>query len=230
MCAIYSGHREPTRKDMTIEINNTLLEELIAKAETSERKRMNYDLRTTPDDGGQRMLNALMPGTVVPIHRHPMSNESVICLSGKLVEIIYEEDMVNDFPMGMDAQDVPSGKRFKESARYMLDPSVGNFGCVVPAGAWHTVEVLEPSVIFEAKDGKYGKDGSETLAEYEDKAKTLTQSTFSNSLGDLRRNIEYIIGIERQSGNIDMPTPQDIARILNVPVEEVRQCMKEMNL
>ena len=156
-------------------------------------------------------------------------NETVICLSGKLVEIIYEEDIAKDFPMGMDAQDVPSGKRFKESARYMLDPSVGNFGCVVPAGAWHTVEVLEPSVIFEAKDGKYGQDGSETLAD-EDKAKTLTQSTFSNSLGDLKKNIEYIIGMERQSGNMDTPTPQDIARILNVQVEEVEQCMKEMGL
>ncbi|MEE1079700.1 MAG: WbuC family cupin fold metalloprotein [Bacteroidales bacterium] len=141
-----------------------MLDELLAKAETSERKRMNYDLRTSPDDGGQRMLNALMPGTVVPIHRHPMSNESVICLSGKLEEIIYEEvDIAKDFPMGMDAQDVTSGKRFKESARYVLDPSVGNFGCVVHAGAWHTVEVLEPSVIFEAKDGKYGEDGSETI-------------------------------------------------------------------
>ena len=140
---------------MTTNINKDLLDELLAKAETSERKRMNFDLRTSPDDGGQRMLNALMPGTVVPIHRHPMSNESVICLSGKLVEVIYEEDITKDFPMGMDAQDVTSGKRFKESARYMLDPSVGNFGCVVPAGAWHTVEVLEPSVIFEAKDGKF---------------------------------------------------------------------------
>ena len=147
------------------------------------------------------------------------------------MEVIYEEDdIAKDFPMGMDAQDVPSGRRFKESARYMLDPSVGNFGYVVPAGAWHTVEVLEPSVIFEAKDGKYGQDGSETLADYEDKAKTLTQSTFSNSLGDLKKNIEYIIGMERQSGNMDTPTPEDIARILNVPVEEVRQCMKEMGL
>ena len=147
---------------MTTNINKDLLDELLAKAETSERKRMNYDLRTSPDDGGQRMLNALMPGAVVPIHRHPMSNETVICLSGKLVEIIYEEkEIAKDFPMSMDAQDVPSGKRFKESARYMLDPSLGNFGCVVPAGAWHTVEVLEPSVIFEAKDGKYGEDGSE---------------------------------------------------------------------
>ena len=110
------------------------------------------------------MLNALMPGTAAPIHRHPHSNETVICLLGKLVEIIYEEDdIAKDFPMGMDTQDVPSGKRFKESVRYMLDPSVGNFGCVVPAGAWHTVEVLEPSVIFEAKDGKYGQDGSESF-------------------------------------------------------------------
>ena len=78
------------------------------------------------------------------------------------MEVIYEEDdIAKDFPMGMDAQDVPSGRRLKESARYMHDPSLGNFGCVVPAGAWHTVQVLEPSVIFEVKDGKYGEDGSE---------------------------------------------------------------------
>ena len=139
-----------------IQIDKQLLCDLFDKAAVSERKRMNFDLRTTPDDGGQRMLNALMPGAVVPIHRHPHSNETVICLSGKLMEIIYEEeDIAKDFPMGMDAQDVPSGKRFKETARYMLDPSLGNFGCVVPAGAWHTVEVLEPSLIFEAKDGRY---------------------------------------------------------------------------
>ena len=158
-------------------------------------------------------------------------NETVICLSGKLVEVIYEEDdIAKDFPMGMDAQDVPSGKRFKESARYMLDPSLGNFGCVVPAGAWHTVEVLEPSVIFEAKDGNYGEDGSMTLADDEGKAKATSTAPFINSLGDLEKNIEYIIGMERQSGNMDTPTPQDIARILNVSVEEVRQCMKEMGL
>ena len=147
-----------------IQIDKNLIRELYDKAVVNPRLRMNFDLRTSPDDGGQRMLNALMPGTVVPIHRHPMSNETVICLSGKLVEVIYEEvDIAKDFPMGMDAQDVPSGKRFKESARYMLDPSLGNFGCVVPAGAWHTVEVMEPSVIFEAKDGKYGEDGSESF-------------------------------------------------------------------
>lgn len=156
-----------------IQIDKQLIQQLLDQAVVNPRLRQSCDLRTEATDielehkdNSQRILNALMPGTKVPIHRHPMSNETVICLSGKLVEVIYEEeDIASDFPMGMDVQDVPSGKRFKESARYMLDPSLGSFGCVVPAGAWHTVEVLEPSVIFEAKDGKYGEDGSETLAD-----------------------------------------------------------------
>jgi len=147
-----------------IQIDKTLLDELFAKAEASERKRMNYDLRTSANDNSQRMLNALLPGTVVPIHRHPMSNENVICLCGKLVEVLYEEvDERTGFEQGMDAMDVPNGMRLKEVERIMLDPTIGNFGCVVPAGVWHTVEVLEPSVIYEAKDGKYGEDGSETF-------------------------------------------------------------------
>ncbi|MCI6828014.1 MAG: WbuC family cupin fold metalloprotein [Prevotella sp.] len=195
---------------MMIEIDRKLLSDLFDKAVINPRLRQNFDLRN-PDDNGQRILNALMPGTIVPIHRHPQSNETVIILCGKVIEIIYDDNG-------------------NEIERVHLDPSLGNFGCVVPTGAWHSVEVLEPSVIFEAKDGKYGQDGSETLADYEDKAKTPTPSTFSNSLGDLKKNIEYIIGMECQSGNIETPTPQDIARILNVPVEEVRQCMKEMGL
>ena len=139
-----------------IQIDKNLIRELYDKAVVNPRLRQNFDLRNTSEDNSQRMLNALMPGTDVPIHRHPHSNESVICLTGKLVEVLYEEeDFAKDLPMGMDAQDVPSGKRFKESARYMLDPSVGNFGCVIPAGVWHSVEVYEPSLIFEAKDGKY---------------------------------------------------------------------------
>lgn len=148
-----------------IQIDKQLIQQLFDQAVMNPRLRQSFDLRTEATDvelghkdNSQRILNALMPGTKLPIHRHPMSNETVICLSGKLVEVIYEEvDIAKDFPMGMDAQDVPSGKRFKESARYMLDPSLGNFGCVIPAGVWHSVEVLEPSVIFEAKDGRYGK-------------------------------------------------------------------------
>ena len=126
-----------------IEINKSLLNDLFAKAKDSARMRMNYDLRTSASDNSQRMLNALLPGSIVPIHRHPNSNENVILLCGKLVEVIYDADG-------------------NETERIRLDPSVGNFGCVVPAGAWHSVEVLEPSVIYEAKDGKYGEDGTET--------------------------------------------------------------------
>ena len=195
---------------MMTEINKKLISELFDRAVVNPRLRQSFDLRN-PDDNGQRMLNALLPGTVVPIHRHPNSNESVIILCGKLIEITYDDNG-------------------NETGRIYLDPRLGNFGCVVPAGAWHTVEVLEPSVIFEAKDGKYEEDGSETLADYDNKAKATSTAPFINSLGDLRKNIEYIIGTERQSGNMDTPTPQDIARILNVSVEEVRQCMKEMSL
>ena len=126
-----------------IEINRELISELFDKALLNPRFRQNYDLRN-PEDNGQRMLNALMPGTDVPIHRHTQSNETVILLCGKIIEILYDD----------------TGN---ETERFHLDPTLGNFGCVIPAGVWHSVDVLEPSVIFEAKDGRYGEDGSETL-------------------------------------------------------------------
>ncbi len=158
-----------------IQIDNNLIEDLFLKAEASDRKRMNYDLRTSAADGSQRMLNALLPGTNVPVHRHPRSTENVFCLKGKLVEVLYEEvdavlsplngDEALAFNMGMDAQDVANGKRLKEVARYELDPLAGVFGCVIPVGTWHTMEVLEPSVIYESKDGAYGADGSEVWRE-----------------------------------------------------------------
>lgn len=211
MCAIFFGHNEQIRIVM-IQIDKILLEDLFAKARESKRKRMNYDLRTSSNDGSQRMLNALLPGSIVPIHRHPLSNENVILLCGKLVEILYDEEG-------------------NETERIHLSPSVGNFGCVVPAGSWHTVEVLEPSVIYEAKDGKYGADGSETFDEYNAKtAQNPSQTSFSNSLGDLKKNIEYLIGMERQSGSMEVLTPLYVSRMLNVPMEEVEKCMKEMEV
>lgn len=215
-----------------IQIDKELIKDLFDKAVVSERKRMNYDLRTSSSDGSQRMLNALMTGTEVPIHRHPMSNENVICLCGKLLEVLYEEDPIGDtMPMGMDAQDVPNGKRLKESARYMLDPSVGNFGCVIPVGVWHTVEVIEPCVIYEAKDGRYAEDGSETFDEFKSKqAQDPSQASFLNSLGDLRKSIEYLIGVERQTSSMDAISPLYVSRMLNVPLEEVENVMKNMNL
>ena len=215
-----------------IQIDKKLINDLFDKAVVSERKRMNYDLRTSSNDGSQRMLNALLPGSIVPIHRHPHSNENVLLLQGKLIEVLFEEETFGeDMPMGMDAQDVVNGVRLREKERITLDPSVGNYGCVVPAGAWHTVEVLEPSVIYEAKDGKYGEDGSETFDEYKAKvAQDLFLSSFSNNLGDLKKNIKYLIGMERQSGSMDMISPLYVSRMLNVSLEEVEKCMKEMEV
>lgn len=196
-----------------MEINKDFLGKLFEHAVVNPRLRQNFDLRTSANDNSQRMLNALLPGTVVPIHRHPQSNENVLLLCGKIVEIIYDENG-------------------NEIERIHLDPTVGNYGCVVPKGAWHTVEVLEPSVIYEAKDGKYGDDGSETFDAFKVKEaenKEQASATFSNSLGDLKKNIEYLIGMERQSGSMDVITPLYVSRILNVPLEEVERVMKDMD-
>ena len=194
-----------------MEINKEFLGKLFEQAVENPRLRQSYDLRTSSDDNSQRMLIALLPGTVVPIHRHPNSNENVLLLCGKLVEVIYDENG-------------------NEKERIHLDPTIGNYGCVIPPGAWHTVEVLEPSVIYEAKDGKYGEDGSETLDAFKAKEaenKEQTSATFSNSLGDLKKNIEYLIGMERQSGRMEEITPLYVSRVLNVPLEEVEKVMRE---
>ena len=195
-----------------MEINKELLDNLFEQAKENPRLRQNLDLRTSADDNSQRMLNALLPGTVVPIHRHPQSTENVFLLCGKIVEVICDENG-------------------NEIERIHLDPTVGNYGCVVLQGAWHTVEVLEPSVIYESKDGKYGEDGSETFDAFKAKEaenKEQALATSSNSLGDLKKNIEYLIGMERQSGSMEVITPLYVSRMLNVPLEEVEKVMKEI--
>lgn len=123
-----------------MQINKELLERLFEQAKESPRLRMNYDLRTSSADTSQRMLNALLPGTEVAIHRHEETAETVVCLCGRLEEMIYEV--------------LPDGS-FQEVSRHLLCPSEGLYGIQIPAGAWHTICVLEPSVIFEAKDGAY---------------------------------------------------------------------------
>ena len=143
-----------------MEINKQLLKVLFAEAKENQRLRQNFDLRTSPADTSQRMLNALLPGTVVPIHRHKDTAETVICLCGKLDEVIYEEVVsyendTDDFQKGMNVQDVARKVEYREVQRIHLNPTETKYGCQVPKGAWHTVEVIEPSVIFEAKDGAY---------------------------------------------------------------------------
>jgi cupin fold WbuC family metalloprotein len=118
-------------------INSEILDDLTAKAKACERLRMNYDLRTSLSDTSQRMLNALEPGTVVPIHRHCSTAETVIIVRGKVKEILFDEcgNVVQEIFMEVGG-DCP-----------VLQ---------IPAGQWHSIEALESgTVIFEAKDGAF---------------------------------------------------------------------------
>jgi len=139
-------------------INKELLKDLHASAETNERLRQNFDLRTTTEDTSQRMLNALEPGTHVPIHRHLKSSETVICLEGCIDWVFYQElpnmDAGGPIHDGEIAQDETN---FKETARFRICPREDQFGLQVPPMTWHSVIVHEPSTILEAKDGPYGK-------------------------------------------------------------------------
>ena len=139
-------------------INDNLLSELHEKAKGGERLRINFDLRTTSEDGSQRMLNVLEVGTKIPIHRHLKSSETVVCLEGCFDEVFYEElpnvDASNPVHNGEIALNEPC---FKEVARFRVCPREGTFGIQIPMMAWHTLEVYEPSTIFESKDGAYGK-------------------------------------------------------------------------
>ena len=139
-------------------INEELLEELHRKARESERLRMNYDLRTTAEDGSQRMLNSLEVGTKVPIHRHLKSSETVICLEGCLDWVFYEELLCVDSGGPVhDGELAADESCFVETARFRVCPREGQYGIQVPLGAWHSVVVHEPSTILEAKDGAYGR-------------------------------------------------------------------------
>lgn len=117
-------------------ISEDLLNELLFKAAKSERRRMNLDLRTSESDTSQRMLNALMPDTVVPLHRHRTTSETIVILKGRATEILFNDEFV-------------------EIQRIDLDRDSGNVGIQVPMGAWHTIIAHEPTVIIEMKNGPY---------------------------------------------------------------------------
>lgn len=135
-----------------LKINTQLLETLYRQADGGERLRMAYDLRNSCDDKSQRMLNALLPGTQVPIHRHSNTNETTICLHGCL-EIVFYEETQND--SCVTAREGDAIYNLTECNRVKLCPMEGCYGIQVPAGAWHNVVVHENSTIFEAKDGPY---------------------------------------------------------------------------
>lgn len=116
-------------------ITKETLDELTEKAKGSPRLRCNMDLRNTADDQSQRMLNAIEPGTVLPMHRHLGSSETCLCVRGHFVEYFYDDDgnMTDTIDM------LPGGTIIN-----------------IPIGQWHNLKSLESgTVLLEAKDGKY---------------------------------------------------------------------------
>lgn len=118
--------------------------ELSKKAKESPRLRVNFDLRNSPDDNSQRMLNALEPGTVLPIHRHRKSSEIMVVIKGSVKETFYNDN-----------GDITGNWIFKPGENCILE---------IPAGQWHSLECLESgTIIYESKDGKYEPTSSEDI-------------------------------------------------------------------
>lgn len=127
-------------------INTALLDSLTEQAKANPRLRQSYDLRNSPDDESQRMLNAIEPGSEMPIHRHQKTSETVVCLRGKLVWEFYDEleRICTDY--------------------IELSPNGQVVALNVPAGQWHTVKALESgSVILECKEDAYEPQRDEDI-------------------------------------------------------------------
>ena len=134
-----------------MKITKAILDDLTAKAKESPRLRMNLDLRNSTEDQSQRMLNAIEPESVVPIHRHQKSSETVVCLRGRVVEEYYQEVQGSGFKV----QGVQEPKA-ELVERIELSPNGPVVALNIPAGQWHTIRSLESgSVILEVKDGKF---------------------------------------------------------------------------
>ena len=118
-------------------LNTNLLDALSAQAKASPRLRMNLDLRNSPADQSQRMLNALEPGTMMPIHRHRNSSETVTVLRGKVKWLYYND-------------------KGELTHTFLVAPGTDLVGLCVPMGQWHSLECLESgTVILETKDGAW---------------------------------------------------------------------------
>lgn len=126
-------------------IEDQLLDQVSRKAKENQRLRMNYNFHTSPEAGAQRLLNALEPGTELPIHRHTHTAETYLVIRGKIKVLLY-----NDMKQITDT--------------VLLDPLQGNYGVNIPMGQWHTLEVLvSGTVIFEVKDGPYTPISEENI-------------------------------------------------------------------
>ena len=124
-------------------VDGKLLDELTAQAKASPRLRMNLDLRNSPADNSQRMLNAIEPGTVMPIHRHRTTSETVVCIRGHFEEYFYDDEgaLVNT-----------------------IDMRPGGTVLCIPIGQWHSLRSLESgTVLLECMDGAWAPRAEEDV-------------------------------------------------------------------
>lgn len=118
-------------------IDNELLNEVSRQAKTNPRLRMNYNFHTSTESSVQRLLNALEPGTKIPVHRHRNTDETYILLRGCIKILFYDDNGC-------------------EIESEIINPQQASYGIHIPAGQWHSLEVLaSESVIFEVKEGPY---------------------------------------------------------------------------
>ena len=145
-----------------MKINQELLDSLTAQAKVSPRLRMNYDLRNSAADSSQRRLNAIEPGSVIPIHRHRSTSETVVVLRGRVVEEYYAAPDVENAASDVQGTDLDSHDGTAISSGPICTDSyeVSSAGPIcalnIPAGTWHTLRSLESgTVILEMKDGPF---------------------------------------------------------------------------
>jgi len=138
-------------------IDKKILDELTAKAKENPRLRCNLDMRNSADDQSQRMLNALEPGTIMPIHRHKTTSETCICIRGHFEEYLYGFAETR-------SDGTPDPKSF--GIIETIDMYPGGPVLNIEKGQWHSLKCLESgTVLFEAKDGAYQPLSPEDIME-----------------------------------------------------------------
>ena len=145
-------------------VDKKLMDSLSAQAKENPRLRQAFDLRTTPTDSSQPILNAVEPSTILPIHRHRGSTETIIVLRGKVVQHYYNDagEKTASFELA------PYPHETSEALKQSETPETCACAMSVPVGQWHALESLEEgSVIFECKDGAYQPLSAEDVLEVE---------------------------------------------------------------
>ena len=127
-------------------INDQLMNNLVKEAKQSPRLRKNYNFHQSLDDKCHRFLNALEPGTFIPVHHHPTKDETFVILRGKVRVTTYNDD----------------GEVWES---YIISQDTGTYGADIPKNVWHTVECIEPSVLLECKEGPFVEHEADGILE-----------------------------------------------------------------